>query len=949
MLDLSLPDNDEEGMPSPAANHQKTALEAEESEGLPIVNTEESEGQPVALVNGKLVKVRVSVNKLVGSGIELAPMDNLVRKVNDNLRICTLCDESRLELEMDRRVGFAVNWKLSCKSCAAGDVSDRNNLNHLKRQLVKCVDYTETRKVKKKIRRKKLYTKQRKDEKKYRYITAPLVNGISNEGRQRKVADYSVNIRAILSSFYVGTGGLDIGLINSCQGIGGSENWERTYSRHAKPVCKTIIEVIDEITKESLNEEIALTIKEKLSGKYTVSQIDELITKKLAGITTGIDEVDNVRISISFDMGWQKKGTGHTYDSNSGHAYYIGVRTGKVVAMVVYSKKCTTCDIAIAMGEEPMDHDDCVRNYKTGSSKAMEASAALELIVILHAQGISVEFIVSDNNSTMRAHLRHIGNDKGKLPIHVPEPTFLCDPSHRVKVMVKDIFGLALSSKTKSECEKIDALRLKKYYGCMIGKSKLLPHEKFQEAANAPVEHLFGCHEWCDPSWCYSAELHQARGKFDTAVATEAPTTTATAGEEVSILSPDEVITPTECRGVEVQIPSPTFIDPSTREFNTAVATEAPTTTATAGEEVSIPSPDEVITPTECRGVEVQIPSPTSVDSSTTPINILSDDSSKFSSCSEASDSEEDIDTYKGMYVEEDDDINFFRDLVPESLDGLETMVFSTTDLEALKDKERTLRAREEGKYFRSKVDHPILYGQITAAVAPYLAPDKLKMLQHSWSTQKNEAMNNSVAAYAPKVKNFSGTLSLKTRVGIAAGVLALGYFRFWNRVFDALHLDMDSVFATALKARDKKKTQKRVRQKSPTGKLKRRKTELATIGKSHKEQMEDARTGKTYGAGVALAQATKTAKAKHTAATRNPKGTAPEYLRCPYHHPRFRTVLGHTAASSKHCFAKTKTKEERKEILDTIKKWRIEEELALQANGTSNICRIFCTILKFY
>ena len=99
----------------------------------------------------------------------------------------------------------------------------------------------------------------------------------------------------------------------------------------------------------------------------------------------------------------------------------------------------------------------------------------LELIVALSRQGIGVEFIVSDDDSTMQAHLTHIGSDKGNLPLDVPEPTFLCDPSHWIKVMVKDIFGLALMSKTKSECEKIDVLRLKKYMGCMIGKSKLLP------------------------------------------------------------------------------------------------------------------------------------------------------------------------------------------------------------------------------------------------------------------------------------------------------------------------------------------------------------------------------------------------------------------------------------------------------------------------------------------
>ena len=63
---------DEEGMPSPTSNHQKTALEAdEESEGLLRVNIKESEGLPVALLNSKLVRVRVLVNNFAGSGIEL--------------------------------------------------------------------------------------------------------------------------------------------------------------------------------------------------------------------------------------------------------------------------------------------------------------------------------------------------------------------------------------------------------------------------------------------------------------------------------------------------------------------------------------------------------------------------------------------------------------------------------------------------------------------------------------------------------------------------------------------------------------------------------------------------------------------------------------------------------------------------------------------------------------
>ena len=84
---------------------------------------------------------------------------------------------------------------------------------------------------------------------------------------------------------------------------------------------------------------------------------------------------------------------------------------------------------------------------------------------------------------------------------------------------------------------------------------------------------------------------------------------------------------------------------------------------------------------------------------------------------------------------------------------------------------------------------------------------------------------------------------------------------------------------------------------------------------------MHDAKTGKTYGAGVALKEATKKATQKLTVAVRNPKNTKKELLRCPYYHPLYCDVLGHTSAGSQHCKMKQKSKEERKVDLIAIKK----------------------------
>ena len=67
--------------------------------------------------------------------------------------------------------------------------------------------------------------------------------------------------------------------------------------------------------------------------------------------------------------------------------------------------------------------------------------------------------LVTDDDSTMRANIKHkINSNKGKLDVDEPEPMFLVDPDHRVKVMVKKLFA-RVSNKTKN----IKTLRIKKY------------------------------------------------------------------------------------------------------------------------------------------------------------------------------------------------------------------------------------------------------------------------------------------------------------------------------------------------------------------------------------------------------------------------------------------------------------------------------------------------------
>ena len=73
----------------------------------------------------------------------------------------------------------------------------------------------------------------------------------------------------------------------------------------------------------------------------------------------------------------------------------------------------------------------------------MESAAYMETAVNALEKGFVFTVIVSDDNSTMRAHLKHphVRDKKGKLPLHIYSPEFFADPSHRKK-LPRSIFML---------------------------------------------------------------------------------------------------------------------------------------------------------------------------------------------------------------------------------------------------------------------------------------------------------------------------------------------------------------------------------------------------------------------------------------------------------------------------------------------------------------------------
>ena len=164
---------------------------------------------------------------------------------------------------------------------------------------------------------------------------------------------------------------------------------------------------------------------------------------------------NKVKLTMTYDMGWQKRSYRRRYDSSSGHAFIIGERSKGIIGMVLYSKACRKC-YAVEKRREDSEEHEFPKNFK-GSSKSMEASAILKMVEdAFYNCFFIIDVIVSDDDSTMRAVLKHpykgargqvLKSSKGKLHTEIPEPSFLADPSHRVKVVAKHIFSIVNESR----------------------------------------------------------------------------------------------------------------------------------------------------------------------------------------------------------------------------------------------------------------------------------------------------------------------------------------------------------------------------------------------------------------------------------------------------------------------------------------------------------------------
>ncbi|XP_018394014.1 PREDICTED: uncharacterized protein LOC108772866 [Cyphomyrmex costatus] len=187
-----------------------------------------------------------------------------------------------------------------------------------------------------------------------------------------------------------------------------------------------------------------------------------------------------VDLIAGYDAGWQKRGTGHSYNSLSGHGTLIGHYSGKIIS---YAVQCTTCR-KCSLGQNNKEHD-CRKNYK-GSAKAMEPDMAVELIhknVLFKQENVRITVLIGDDDSSTIAAVRRAASY---------EIYKWSDYNHTHKSMTSALYTLKLSPKHIEYFSHCFSHAVKQNKGDAA---------KIEKALRSVVPHAFGDHTLCG-DWC---------------------------------------------------------------------------------------------------------------------------------------------------------------------------------------------------------------------------------------------------------------------------------------------------------------------------------------------------------------------------------------------------------------------------------------------------------------
>jgi hypothetical protein len=365
--------------------------------------------------------------------------------------------------------------------------------------------------------------------------------GPTTDDRER-TTDYAVNVLYVLGFMSCGDGGTEAARILGLLGLPNDTTMQsRSFTLVEERISPILQSLARRVLLDNLIEEVRLTF-EAIPNKDP--RDFELWKRSLTDPLAVLPLDKYPKIDASYDMAWQQRSSGRKYNSPTGHAFFVGGLTRRPVVLDIKCKICNYCFTWKKKHGEalPVPEHECTKNH-AGTSKAMEALAALTLVVDCYEQHrVIIARICIDDDASTRSKLKwsnkdwmannntdkipqvektqgdNVGElqprpDNGRLPGHIPEPLFVADPNHRKKVWQNVLYTLNKKSvEDKGHLSGMDITRLVKNFGYMIKSLRRTTEDKYLAAANAVLDHHFDVHTNCGP-WCRRQLLTDAQKK----------------------------------------------------------------------------------------------------------------------------------------------------------------------------------------------------------------------------------------------------------------------------------------------------------------------------------------------------------------------------------------------------------------------------------------------------
>ena len=122
-------------------------------------------------------------------------------------------------------------------------------------------------------------------------------------------------------------------------------------------------------------------------------------------------EGNKIGITAGMDGAWQRRGSGHAYNSLTGYNYMLGGMTSLICGLQVFSKKCRVCAVARKNNTPPKEHR-CPLNFdEDKSAKSTEGHGAVRHCVEIFKRTADkaqawVHTLVTDDDASTRANVK---------------------------------------------------------------------------------------------------------------------------------------------------------------------------------------------------------------------------------------------------------------------------------------------------------------------------------------------------------------------------------------------------------------------------------------------------------------------------------------------------------------------------------------------------------------